>query len=285
VKKATNSLCFMLAATMLAWSLTFFVCGCKSSKRASASAGLPSSETAAGFPAYSDALLSVLVHFIDGVILEQERIINALARLPQVQQGDWAGMEKTIATFQKAWGDAGVYWFALPDGRYYTAEKGLIDQTLTDRPYFKELLAGNAVLGALVVSKSTGKKSTVIAMPIMDERKQMIGALGATLFLEPLDKTLASEMSLPEGTVFYVLDKDGTTVLHQKLDMVFDNPLKKDSPSLKAAAEKMLSTDSGEVEYEFNAFKKRVRYATSRLNGWRFAVGINIAKLSSGHSS
>jgi len=279
VKKGTNSVCFMLAATMLAWSLTFFVCGCKSSKRTSASAGLPSSETAVGFRAYSDTLLSVMVHFVDGVILEQERIIKALALLPQVQQGDWAGMEKTIAAFQQAWGDAGVYWFALPDGRYYTVEKGLIDQTLTDRPYFAELLAGKAVRGALVVSKSTGKKSTVIAMPIMDAGKQMIGALGATLFLEPLDKMLASEMSFPEGAVFYVLDKDGTTVLHQKLDMVFDNPLTKDSPSLKAAAEKMLSTDSGEVEYEFNAFKKRVRYATSPLNGWRFAIGINIAKL------
>jgi hypothetical protein len=61
--------------------------------------------------------------------------------------------------------------------------------------------------------------------------------------------------------------------------MVFDNPLTKDSPSLKAAAEKMLSTDSGEVEYDFNSFQKRVRYRTSPLNGWRYAIGINISKL------
>jgi hypothetical protein len=279
VKKTTGFLCFALAVTIPAWCLIFVTGGCNSSKKASASAGLPAPETAAGFTVYSDALLSAMVHFVDGVILEQERILKGLVQLPEVKRGDWEGMKKTLAAFQLSWGDAGVYWFALPDGRYYTVEKGLAGQTLMDRPYFAELSDGRAVVGALVVSRSTGKKSTVIAIPIFDERSRMTGAVGATLFLEKLDTTLASAMSLPEGLVFYALGKDGTTVLHQKLDMVFDNPLSKDSPSLKAAAEKMLSTDSGEVEYEFNSFKKRVRYETSSLNGWRFAVGINTAKL------
>ncbi len=278
MKKTTNSLCLMPAVMMLAGCLTFFVSGCKAPEPA---AGLPAAETTAGFPAYSDAVLAAMVHYVDGLILDQERVLKALALLPQVQAGDWAGMEKTIAAFQQVWGDSGAYWFALPDGQYYTVEKGLIDQTLADRPYFAELLAGKAVVGALVVSRSTGKKSTVIAIPIMNERRQMIGALGATLFLEPLDEMLASEMSLPEGAIFYALGKDGTTVLHQRLDMVFDNPLMKDSASLKAATEKMLSTDSGEVEYDYNSFRKRVRYMASPLNGWRYAVGINIAKLKS----
>ncbi len=266
---------------MLAGCLTFFMSGCKPQEPASAAAGLPASETAAGFPAYAGALLSGMVHYVDGAILGQERILEALAQLPQVRAGDWAGMEKTVAAFQRVWGGSGVYWFALPDGRYYTVEKGLIDQTLRDRPYFAELLAGKTVVGALVVSKSTGKKSAVIATPVMDEKQQVTGFLGASLFLEVLNEALASEMSLPEGMLFYALGKDGTTVLHQRLDMVFDNPLTKDSPSLKAAAEKMLSTDSGEVAYDFNSFQKRVRYVTSSLNGWRYAIGINVAKLKS----
>ena len=115
----------------------------------------------------------------------------------------------------------------------------------------------------------------------MNEKQQVTGFLGASLFLEVLNEALASEMSLPEGMLFYALGKDGTTVLHQRLDMVFDNPLTKDSPSLKAAAEKMLSTDSGEVAYDFNSFQKQVRYVTSPLNGWRYAIGINVAKLKS----
>lgn len=276
VKKATGFLSFILAVTILSGVVS---CGGDSSKNEAASSGLAAPEIVAGFTAYSDALLSVMIHFVDGVIYDQERTIRALSQLPQVESGDWAGMERTITAFQKSWGDAGIYWFALPSGRYYTVEKGLTDQTLKDRPYFPELLAGNAVVGSLVVSKSTGMKSTVTAVPIFNEEKQVIGALGATLFLDKLDMALAKAMSLPEGTVFYALGKDGTTVLHQKLDMVFDNPLTKDSPTLKAAAEEMLSADSGEVEYEFNGFKKRVRYTTSSLTGWRFAVGINIAKV------
>jgi hypothetical protein len=276
LKKTTNSLFFVFAAAVLAGCMALVSCGGGSAKK---TAGLPVNETKAGFPAYSNALISTMMHYVDEVIIEREGIIKALVRLPQVQRGEWAGMQKTIAAFQQSWGDGGVYWFAMPDGRYYTADKGLADQNLKTRPYFAELLAGKSVVGSLVVSKSTGKKSVVTALPILDDRNRMIGAVGSTLFLEKLDQTLTLVLSLPEGVLFYVLDRDGTTVLHQKMNLVFDNPLTKDSPSLKVAAEKMLSTESGEVEYEYSSFKRRVRYATSPLTGWRFAVGLNLAKL------
>jgi len=263
----------------LALALTLLAMGCgKSRESAPSGAGLPAAEIAAGFSDYANVLLSMMIQSADGAILEQERILLALAALPQVQAGDWAGMEGTVAAFQRAWGDGGVYWFALPDGRYYTVEKGLVGQTLADRSYFPDLQAGKTVVGALVVSRSTGMKSAVIAVPILDGANRMIGALGASLFLEKLNKALASAMSLPEGMIFYALGTDGTTVLHQNLGMVFDNPLGRYSPSLKAAAEKMLVSESGEAEYEFNGFRKRVRYAASPLNGWRYVIGINVSK-------
>jgi hypothetical protein len=272
MKKSIHPLTALLVAAMLAVCPSFPSFG-------GTPAGLASPETVAGFPSYADGLISLMIRSVDGSIGEQERIIKTLAHLPQIKQGEWEGIKTTLAVFQESWGNAGMYWFALPDGRYYTVEKGLTDQNLKDRPYFPELLAGKAVVGALVVSKSTGKKSSVTAIPVQDDKNRMVGALGVTLFLEKLDSALASALPLPEGVLFYALGKNGITALHHKLDLVFDNPLAKDSPSLKTAAEKMLSTESGEVEYEFNGFKKRVRYRTSSLTGWRFAVGINIKKL------
>jgi len=220
-----------------------------------------------------------MIRAVDGAILEQEKIIRALTALPQVRKGRWEGMKETIAAFQLSWGDAGVYWFALPDGRYYTVEKGLVDATLLDRSYFPKVMAGREVIGELVVSRSTGQKSTIITLPVLDEKGKVIGALGATLFLEPLTKSMVSGFVMPEGSLFYVLAGDGTTAMHMNLGLVFDNPLKKDSPTLKTAAEKMLTTESGEVEYGFAGFWRRVRYASSPLTGWRFAFGLNTRKL------
>lgn len=277
MKKETRSLACVPALLALAGGLTLLAPACRSPRAADAGSGLAAPGTTAGFPVYADTLLPLMVGFVDGAILEQARVLEALGGLPQVQACDWEEMEGLIAAFQKAWGDSGIYWFALPDGRYYTVERGLVDQSLADRPYFPDLLAGKAVTGALVVSRSTGRKSAVIAVPIVAGGKTT-GALGASLFLEPLDAKLTAAMPLPEGMVFFALGKDGTTVLHQRLDLVFDNPLAQDSPTLKAAAERMLAADAGEVEYEFKGVRKRVRYAASPVNGWRYAVGVNIAK-------
>ncbi len=255
------------------------ILGCRgSSGTRPAAAGIAAPETVKGFPSYANSILAAVIHDVEGAILEQEKIIRALRALPRVKSAKWDGMKDLLAGFQDSWKDSGVYWFALPDGRYYTVEKGLMDATLRDRPYFPKVMAGAEVVGDLVVSRSTGRKSTVVALPVSNGSGKVVGALGATLFLDQLSETTAACLSLPEGTFFYALDEDGTTAMHMNLGLVFDNPLEKDSPSLKAAAEKMLSSGSGEVEYEFNGYQRRVRYASSKLTRWRFAFGMNTGK-------
>lgn len=278
MKTRTSGIPALLHAPILL-ILAVILAGCGLSRTAKESAGVAAPETILGFPSYSTSIIGSVMHAVDGAILEQERIIRALTALPRVRKGKWDGMRETVAAFQRSCGDAGVYWFALPDGRYYTAEKGLVDATLQDRPYFPKVMAGREVVGELVVSKSTGQKSTIITIPVLNEKGKVTGALGISLFLEPLTESLMRGIPLPEGSLFYVLAGDGTTAMHMNLGLVFDNPLKKDSPTLKHAAEKMLSTEAGEVEYEFAGFRKRVRYATSPLTGWRFAFGLNTRKL------
>jgi hypothetical protein len=268
----------ILFSSVILVSLVTVFCCRGSSKTGRAAAGLAAPETVEGFPSYANSILASVIHDVDGAILEQEKIIRALSTLPQVKSAKWDDMKDIVTVIQESWKDSGVYWFAFPDGRYFTVEKGLMDATIRDRPYFPKVMRGDAVVGDLVVSKSTGRKSTIVAMPVFDARGKVIGALGATLFLDKLSGTLAASLDLPEGTLFYALGPDGTTALHMKLDLVFDNPLEKDSPSLKAAAEKMLSTDSGEVEYSYNGYEKRVRYAASKLTHWRFAFGMNTGK-------
>ncbi|MDM7926000.1 MAG: cache domain-containing protein [bacterium] len=260
--------------------LTLLVAGC--GRGPSADPGVADPATVQGFPAYANSVLSSTIAIVEEAVLEEERILRALSVIPQVKSAEWEEMRGLLAPFQQAWKDSGVYWFAKSDGNYYTVGQGLVGRTLSDRPYFPAVMAGRPVVGDLVISRSTGRKSAVIVLPMPDRRGRIVGALGASLFLDRLSERMAASLSLPEGTFFYALAPDGTTALHMKLDLVFDNPMTRDSPTLRVAAERMLSTDSGEVEYEFNGFRKRVRYMTWGRTGWRFAFGMNTAVTDSG---
>ncbi len=262
---------------LLLMALALSGCGTDSSDSSAGAPGLASPEVRAGFPVTAESLLPTMIALVDGAFLDRTAILQALAASEEVRTTQWESMRRLFTDFQQAWGEAGIYWFVLPDGNYYTVEKGLVGQSLADREYFPRVMSGEAVIGSLVVSRSTGQKSAVMVVPVMDELGQVIGGVGASVFLEKLNEALGQALSLPEGMFFYVLAPDGTTTLHYNFAMIFENPLEMDSPSLQSAAEVMLTTASGEVEYEYNGFQKRVRYLASSLTQWRFALGINIA--------
>lgn len=267
---------------LLLVALAIAGCGGDSSESSSRAPGVASPEVQAGFPVYAQSQLSTMIALVDGAFLDRTAILRALAASAEVKTARWDSMRELFTDFQHVWGDDGIYWFVLPDGAYYTVEAGLVGQSLADREYFPRLMSGEDVIGSLVVSKATGNKSAVMAVPVLADLEQVIGGVGASLFLENLNETLAGALSLPEGMVFYALAPDGTTTLHHNFAMVFENPLELDDPSLRQAAEVMLATNSGEVEYEYNGFRKRVRYLASSLTQWRFALGINVDVVSEG---
>jgi hypothetical protein len=136
-------------------------------------------------------------------------------------------------------------WFVLPDGSYFTVDLGKTNQNLSDRAYFPRLMAGNEVLGDLVISKSTGKKSLIAAVPVKKEG-EVIGGLGVSIFLDDLSTTLAEELQLPDDMVFYATTADNNVALHSDTELILaENP---DLP-------------------------KHVVSETSPLTGWRFALG------------
>jgi hypothetical protein len=231
--------------------------------------------TVEGFAAYGKSLLTAMIAITDGIVENELRTLDLLAATREVKSGKWDTMRGTLTLAQKSF-NMGVFWYARPDGSYYTVEKGLVDQSLADRDYFPKLMAGETVIGSLVISKSTGKKSAVVAVPVMDGAN-VIGAVGVSIFLEELNKTVAGGLSLPDGMLFYALAPDGTTTLNKNAKFIFADVRKHDSPSLKAAADEMLFMNSGEASYEWAGFKRRVLFQESSLTGWRFAVGMNVA--------
>lgn len=169
--------------------------------------------------------------------------MEALAMTQEVQSAHWQSMEGLLQRVDEA-GTGGTLWFVLPDGSYYTVEQGLTDQNLSDRDYFDGLMDGNKVLGSLVESKSTGKKSLIAAVPVK-RGGQVVGAVGSSIFLDELSITLASEIDLPNDMVFWAVNQDGDIALHSDTDMILE---------------------------QADGLPEGVAYETSPLTGWEFAL-------------
>lgn len=217
------------------------------------------------FTAYTDLRMSSI-----------EQSLQIIAATFAVKSGKWEDVKATLQGYQQA-DDGFILWYLLPDGSYYTVDQGLMDARLSDRSYFKDLVAGRSVVGSLVVSKSTGKRSAVIAVPIVREGK-VVGAIGASLFLEKLSDKIASILPLGSNATFFALAPDGRTALHKKADRHFLDPRELGSDSLKKAANEMLAKNSGEVSYEYDNAMKRAAFMTSPLTGWKFVISSGAKK-------
>jgi len=188
--------------------------------------------------------VSALVALADSHIASYVNSMEALAMTQEVQSGDWEEMVGLLAAVEQSQVQ-GIMWFVLPDGSYYTVALGKTNQNLSDRAYFPGLMAGNNVLGDLVFSKATGKKSLIAAVPVK-RNGEVIGGLGASIFLDGLSTTLAEQLQLPEDMVFYATNEEGDVALHSDTELILA-----ENPDLS----------------------KHVVFETSPLTGWRFALG------------
>jgi len=230
----------------------------------------PAAETAHSPDKDAQSLLSAFASYTDLRIRSVQQSLEILASTTEGQSGKWEKMKGLLGGYQKSDGGL-IVWFVRPDGTYYTVDKGLMDVRLSDRSYFPDLMAGKQITGALVVSKSTGQRSAVIAIPIMEGGK-VAGAIGASLFLDQLAEQIGSILDLRADAAFFSLAPNGLTTLHRKTDRHFLDPRELGSESLKKAANEMLAGTSGEVTYEFDNTTKKALYRTSPLTGWKFVI-------------
>lgn len=216
--------------------------------------------------------LSALVSLIDGHIQKVADCLTLVAMTDQVKSGNWDKMKNLLSEVEKV-NISSVIWFVRPDGSYYTSEKGLVtDQNLKDRDYFPRVIAGEPVIGSLVISKSTGKKSVIVTVPIKNKGK-IVGAIGASIFLKQFSDLILQEMNLPDDIVFYALDKNVETVIHRAAFRVFEQPTQLGNETLATAIKEIVSRPEGSVEYVFQGTNRVVYFQTSPLTGWHIVLG------------
>jgi hypothetical protein len=216
--------------------------------------------------------LSSLVSLAEGHLRSVADSLETLAATPSAKSAAWEAISAPLAEAAKV-NVGGVYFFAKPDGTYWTTAGGLQAAKVADRAYFKAALAGKTTIGELVRSRSTGREVAVIALPVMGAGGRVVGVLGASIFLDELSTLLVREMHLGPGVAFFAVDANVVIALHSDPTNIFMEPSKM-SPELDAVGRKMIANESGVQTYTYRGKMRTMLFTRSALTNWRFGFGV-----------
>ncbi|MBI9011801.1 MAG: hypothetical protein JEZ08_06170 [Clostridiales bacterium] len=135
-----------------------------------------------------------------------------------------------------------------------------------DRDYFQMAITGQIYVSDIVVSRSTGKPITVVAVPIYDG-DEIVGVLGASIDLTKVDHFISTYNYEKEGYAL-IVDQNGRIILHpneEYIDSILDIS---DLEPVKA----VVSGQSGIGRYHFKEEERLVAYASTKEMGWGVLV-------------
>lgn len=236
-----------------------------------AAASVPARAEDEGFQVDGRVALEAYRAIVDEYLAGVLTALKGAAKSVEAASGKWDDVKPMIVELASDIVAEAAVWYALPDGSYDTADEGPTENNLKDRDYFPDLLAGKDVLGPLVISKSTGHRSVIVATPVMVDGK-MQAALGVSVRARLLSDYVMTRTNMPPELIFYALDGTGKTVLHRDPDKMFQYPSDMGDPSLDDAVKLIMSQESGAVTYSLLGKQRTGLFTKSNLTGWHFVL-------------
>lgn len=210
----------------------------------------------------------------DGHLQKMADVLTVLANTDAARSAEWDVIRPGLEDAARATVPA-VLWFALPDGSYWTVAEGRAGTSLADRPYFPRLLEGRAVIGDLVVSKSTHRNTAIVAVPVRDRDGSVVGALGSSVHLDRLSARIRQEMGgLDDKLLFFAIDSEPLGALHSDPEMIFTEPMELGDEGMRRAFAEIVSGEEGVVTYTFRDSSRTVLYRRSQVTGWWYGFGV-----------
>jgi len=132
-------------------------------------------------------------------------------------------------------------------------------------------MAGRDVEGDLVISKSTGHRSVIVASPVERDGK-VVAAIGVSVRVHLLSDLVSAHMELPDNTYFYALDKNAKIVLHRYAERLFKTVDDVADESLGNAFREVMNKEEGEFRYTLKGKKMVSIFRKSVPLGWYFFI-------------
>ena len=226
------------------------------------------------FPVDGQLAVHSVMSLSDAHLRKMADILAILATTDDARSANWERIRAPLAQAASVNVPAAL-WFALPDGSYWTVERGRADSSLSNRPYFSRLLAGRNVIGDLVVSRSTNRNTAIIAVPVRGRDGSVVGVLGSSVHLDSLTAIVSKEIGgLDPSHIFYAIGSGGLGALNSDPRLIFTEPMKLGDEGMRRAFSEMLSGRDGMVTYTFRGSQRTVLYRKSDVSGWWYGFGV-----------
>ena len=224
-----------------------------------------------------------LSHIISNYIMNNIEIVQNIAVSPQIQSMDWNVQKPVLIEECKKWGFKNL-------NVIYT--NGVIQTTLQDTvlnisdvEYAKDALSGKKGFSNPLKNKADNSEIIDVYVPIKDNSGKILGALVATIDASKVNSFI-EDIKLPSTGYAAVINKEGTTVVHKDIELVYKkqnviNDSKKDA-SLKQLADihkKMISGETGVGEYSYKGIGKYIVYTPIKGTEWFVAVAVGETEL------
>jgi methyl-accepting chemotaxis protein len=214
------------------------------------------------------------------VMQEEVKVVGGLASQPVTRAAaakhgrEEAGAEvEGLAGMLKAFRDSvgkdyETLFVADQDGNIFADGVGgtTLGIKVGDRAYFQQAKIGQTSVGQVVLSKSSQKPVTVIAVPVKDQGGTVTAVLGAVLNIDFLiDKV--SKFQIGQTGYALMVGADGLAIAHPKPELVLQLNIKTIAGMEKISA-RILNRQAGVEAYEFKGTAKVAGFAPVPLTGW-----------------
>lgn len=214
--------------------------------------------------------LGVTASLIETYMQHALTSLRLIAISPATRSGIWPEIRPGLHTLCNAIPGAALY--IEPDGNYYSVQHDYTGLNVSDREYFEPLFNGEEVHGSLIYSRSAGKQSVLMAVPVFEEG-EVTGGVALSIFLDDFQQLISQSLNLSSDYLWYVIDEEAYTVLHPRKDFVFMNPLKQGSPSMQLALETITQKKEGYTSYVFAGRQTHILFRKLDFNDWRVVFG------------
>ncbi len=168
--------------------------------------------------------------------------------------------------------------YIKPDGTFY--DNTGISGDVKQRDYFKQAMSGTAAVSDPVLSRSTGKMVTVVAVPVKTGGK-VTGVLFGAISMEKVTKRVLS-IKIGQTGYAYVLQQDGLAIIHpdRKIAMRVNAVKDPKLPQiLREVNERIVKGTAGSTDYDYNGSSKIISFTPVPDVKWFLAIDVPTAEV------